>query len=968
MADTLTDVLVAGYRDVDTAAHDFEALVALVKDRRVTIEAVILVSHDLDGTVTVQRTGDHLGRKGAGWGGGVGFLVGLAAPPLLAATVIGAAAGGIVGRFASKKVETGLHDKLGEAMKPGTAAIISMFEEDQLLGVEQALPGALIRSIAQTDKKGNAALRDSLGEAMGKFNPDRTILPIPDRRFGGVARHTIAESVADWSFIPGPQPPEGAPNVLIVLIDDAGFGGPDTFGGGISTPNLTRVQQMGVTYNRFHVTAVCSPTRAALLTGRNHHRVGMGGIAEFPGPFPGYTGTRPRTCTALPRILRENGYITGGFGKWHMTPGREMGAAGPFDHWPTGWGFDHWWGFLTGAAGQYDPIITQDNSVLGVPEGEDGKLYYFPDDITDKTVEWLHAVRAQDPHKPWFVYYSTGATHAPHHVMREWADKYKGRFDAGWDAYREATLERQKKLGLVPPDTELTARPDLFPAWDSLSDAQKRLYARQMEVFAGFSENADWNVGRLLDSIEEMGELEDTLVIYIWGDNGASMEGTLTGSFNETTFFNGVVLEADQQLEIIEKFGGVDELGGFHTAPHFAAAWAHANNAPFQWGKQMASHLGGTRDPMVVAWPRRLKADAALRSQFTHCIDVVPTILDLVGIPVPTMVDGIAQEPVDGTSFAYTLDDPGAAEQHTVQYFEMYGSRAIYKDGWWACAKLDKLPWDFSPATLKKFAPGGSWDPEQDQWELYYLPDDFSQAHDLAAENPTKLAELKDLFWHEAERNRVLPLLGGYAVFFGMLPPMPTTTRFEYFGDVQNVSTTMIPRIIGRSYAIEAEVRVPDAGAEGVLVAFADFIGGFALWVDEHGLLNHTYQFLGVETYKQTSTEPIPTGDVTLKMLFEADEPKPGAGGRVTLWANDRQIGEGRLDHTISLIFTTYAGMDMGRDNGGVVDLAYEDRAPYAFTGTVKKVVFDLHPTSHEDEKALHEHAAVQAVGAGAAG
>ena len=968
MADTLTDVLVAGYRDVDTAAHDFEALVALVKDRRVTIEAVILVSHDLDGTVTVQRTGDHLGRKGAGWGGGVGFLVGLAAPPLLAATVIGAAAGGIVGRFASKKVETGLHDKLGEAMKPGTAAIISMFEEDQLLGVEQALPGALIRSIAQTDKKGNAALRDSLGEAMGKFNPDRTILPIPDRRFGGVARHTIAESVADWSFIPGPQPPEGAPNVLIVLIDDAGFGGPDTFGGGISTPNLTRVQQMGVTYNRFHVTAVCSPTRAALLTGRNHHRVGMGGIAEFPGPFPGYTGTRPRTCTALPRILRENGYITGGFGKWHMTPGREMGAAGPFDHWPTGWGFDHWWGFLTGAAGQYDPIITQDNSVLGVPEGEDGKLYYFPDDITDKTVEWLHAVRAQDPHKPWFVYYSTGATHAPHHVMREWADKYKGRFDAGWDAYREATLERQKKLGLVPPDTELTARPDLFPAWDSLSDAQKRLYARQMEVFAGFSENADWNVGRLLDSIEEMGELEDTLVIYIWGDNGASMEGTLTGSFNETTFFNGVVLEADQQLEIIEKFGGVDELGGFHTAPHFAAAWAHANNAPFQWGKQMASHLGGTRDPMVVAWPRRLKADAALRSQFTHCIDVVPTILDLVGIPVPTMVDGIAQEPVDGTSFAYTLDDPGAAEQHTVQYFEMYGSRAIYKDGWWACAKLDKLPWDFSPATLKKFAPGGSWDPEQDQWELYYLPDDFSQAHGLAAENPTKLAELKDLFWHEAERNRVLPLLGGYAVFFGMLPPMPTTTRFEYFGDVQNVSTTMIPRIIGRSYAIEAEVRVPDAGAEGVLVAFADFIGGFALWVDEHGLLNHTYQFLGVETYKQTSTEPIPTGDVTLKMLFEADEPKPGAGGRVTLWANDRQIGEGRLDHTISLIFTTYAGMDMGRDNGGVVDLAYEDRAPYAFTGTVKKVVFDLHPTSHEDEKALHEHAAVQAVGAGAAG
>jgi len=968
MADTVTDVLVAGYPDVDTAAKEFDALVAEVKAKKVTIEGAILISHDKDDNVIVQQTGDHLGRKGLGYGGAVGFLVGLAAPPLLAATVVGAAAGGIAARFAKHKVETGLHDKIGEALKPGTAAILAMFEEDQRFAVEQILGGALLRSVAQSDKKGTAALKDSLAEAMGKFKPDRTVLPIPDRKFGGVAGRTYDTSVADWSFIPGPQPPEGAPNVLIVLIDDAGFGGPDTFGGGIRTPNLTRVQQMGLTYNRFHVTAVCSPTRAALLTGRNHHRVGMGGIAEFPGPFPGYTGTRPRSCTALPRILRENGYITAGFGKWHMTPGREMGAAGPFDHWPQGWGFDHWWGFLTGAAGQYDPIITQDNSVLGVPEGMDGKLYYFPDDITDKTVEWLHAVRAQDPHKPWFVYYSTGATHAPHHVAKAWADKYKGQFDDGWDAYRAKTLERQRKLGIVPPDTELTERPELFPAWDSLSDAQKRLYARQMEVFAGFSENADWNVGRLLDSIDEMGDLENTLVIYIWGDNGASMEGTLTGSFNETTFFNGLVLDAEQQLAIIERYGGVEELGGFHTAPHFAAAWAHANNAPYQWGKQMASHLGGTRDPMVVAWPSRIKPDSTMRTQFTHCIDVVPTVLELVGIPEPTVVDGIDQEPMDGTSFAYTLDEADSAERHTVQYFEMYGSRAIYKDGWWACAKLDKLPWDFSPPTLKKFAPGGSWAPEKDQWELYYLPDDFSQTRNLASERPEALAELKELFWKEAERNRVLPLLGGYAVFFGILPPMPTVTRFSFAGDVQNVSTTLIPRIIGRSYAIEAEVNVPDVGAEGVLCAFADFIGGFSLWVDEKGYLNHTYQFLGVETYKQTSTEPIPTGDVTLKMLFEADESKPGTSGRVTLWANDRQIGEGTMPHTISLIFTTYAGMDMGRDNGGVVDLAYEDRAPYAFTGTLKNVVFDLHPTTHEEELALHEHAAIQAVGAGAAG
>ena len=569
--------------------------------------------------------------------------------------------------------------------------------------------------------------------------------------------------------------------------------------------------------------------------------------------------------------------------------------------------------------------------------------------------------------KPWFLYYSTGCAHAPHHVAKEWADKYKGRFDQGWDSYREETLARQKQLGVVPEDTELTERPEPFPAWDSLNEAEKKLYARQMEVYAGYQENADWNVGRLLDAIEAMGDLENTLIFYIWGDNGASMEGTLTGSFNETTFFNGVVLDADEQLRIIEKFGGIEALGGFHTAPHFAAAWAHASNTPFQWGKQMASHLGGTRDPMVVAWPNRIKARGDLRAQFTHCIDIGPTVLELVGIPEPTVVDGIAQEPMDGTSFAYTLDDAAAQERHTVQYFEMLGSRAIYKDGWWACARLDKIPWDFTPETMRRFAPG-TYDPEQDPWELYYLPDDFSQAKNLAADEPAKLAELKELFWQEAERNRALPLLAAFSVWLGDLPPLPTITRYTYAGDVQNIQTTMIPRIYGRSYAIEAELKVPDGGAAGVLVAFADFIGGFALWVDDKGLLNHTYQFLGVDTYKQTSTEPIPTGEVTVKMLFEIDEPKPGSGGTVTLWADNKQIGQGTMPHTISLIFTTYAGMDIGRDNGGVVDLAYEDKAPYAFTGTVKQVVFDLKPATHEEEKALHEHHTTQTVAAGVAG
>ncbi|HEU5035547.1 MAG TPA: arylsulfatase [Nocardioides sp.] len=961
-------LIVAGYPDVEVATAEFRALAGQVGARKLSSQGMILVGKDTDGTPRLLDTGNHLGRRGADWGGGAGLLVGVFAPPMLGAVVVGAAAGGVVGHFAGHKLTATVQEQVGAALKAGTGVIIGVFPAESRLDVERALPGAPLKSVVESDERGIDELKAKLSEAMGKFKPDRSVLPMPDRSFSGVGGRTIDESEGDWSIVAPTKAPDGAPNVLIILIDDAGFGGPDTFGGGIRTPNLSRVQQQGITYNRFHVTAVCSPTRAAMLTGRNHHRVGMGGIAEFPAPFPGYTGIRPRSCTALPRILKENGYVTGGFGKWHMTPGHDMGAAGSFDHWPTGWGFDHWWGFLTGAAGQYDPIITQDNSTLGVPEGADGKLYYFPDDITDKAVEWLHAVRAQDPEKPWFVYYSTGATHAPHHVAKEWADKYKGQFDDGWDVYREKTLERQKKLGIVPADTELTERPAAYPAWDGLSDAERKLYARQMEVFAGYSENADWNVGRMLDAVEEMGELDDTLVIYVWGDNGASMEGTVTGSFNETTFFNGVVLDAEEQFEMIDKYGGLAELGGFHTAPHFAAAWAHANNAPFQWGKQMASHLGGTRDPMVISWPKRITGGGDLRTQFTHCIDVVPTVLDVIGLPEPTVVDGIRQEPMDGTSFAYTFDAPEAAEQHTVQYFEMYGSRAIYKDGWWACTKLDKLPWDFSPETLAKFGPGSGWHPSQDTWQLYYLPDDFSQAHDLAADNPDKVTELVELFWTEAERNRVLPLLGGFAVFFGMLPPMPTQTRFTFAGDVQNIQTTQIPRIIGRSYAIEADVHVPEGGAEGVLVAFADFIGGFALWVDENGVLNHTYQYLGIDTYRQTSTEPIPTGDVTLKMLFDADQTTPGTGGHVTLWADDKQIGEGDIPRTISLIFTTYAGMDISRDNGGVVDLDYEDRAPYAFTGTVRNVVFDLAPHAHDDDLSLHRSTAQAALAHGAAG
>ncbi len=957
MAETPTDVLVAGYQEIEEATRDFEALVALVKEKKLEIEGVILVTHARDGSVAVRQTGDNLGRKGMGWGGGVGLAVGLFAPPLLASVAVGAVAGGVIGKFVDHRVENEIHDKIGENLPPGSAGIIAVFDDVQRLGVEQALSGALLRSVVQGDKEGTAALKESLAEAMGKFSPDRTVLPIPDPNFGGTIGRTLDASVADWTINMTPKPPEGAPNVLLVLIDDAGFGNPSTFGGPAESPAMTRVAEQGLRYNSFHVTALCSPTRAALLTGRNHHTVGFGSIGEFPGPFPGYSANVPKDCAPFVRALQGNGYSTAGFGKWHMTPDHVQGAAGPFDRWPNAWGFDRFWGILGGEAGQYDPVITQDNTTLGVPKGEDTKQYYWPDDITDQAVRWLHQVRAQDQEKPWFIYYSTGCSHAPHQVALEWSDKYRGKFDQGWDVLREETFERQKKLGVIPPDAVLTPRPDELPAWDSLSESEKKLYARQMEVYAGFQENADWNVGRLLDEVAEMGELENTLVMYIFGDNGASLEGTITGSFNELTMQNGIALTAKQQLSLIEQYGGLGAWGTDAYAPHYASAWAWAGNAPFQWGKQVASHLGGTRNGMVVSWPKRIKDAGGLRAQFTHCIDIGPTILEAAGIPEPEVVDGIAQKPMEGTSFLYSFEDANAPERHTIQYFEIVGNRAIYKDGWWAACKLDRIPWDISPPTMARFAPG-AYDPEHDTWELYYLPDDYSQANDLAAKNPEKLAELKELFWEEAEKHNVLPLLAAFSVFFGILPPMPTITTQTFYGDVENVASGMIPRIYGRSYAIEAELVVPEGGAEGVIVAEADEMGGFSLWVDEKGLLHHSYSMMGVEQYRQVSTHPIPTGDVMVRMLFQADRQERSAGGSVSLFANDEKIGEGRIEKTVAVRFSGYAGMDIGRDNGLPVDRAYAAKSPYPFTGTVKKVVFDLKPGSHNDEKALHESGA----------
>jgi arylsulfatase A-like enzyme len=736
--------------------------------------------------------------------------------------------------------------------------------------------------------------------------PDRMRLPIRRPPFGGVANRTLAGSVPDWNLIGHPEPPPGAPNVLLVLIDDAGFGNPATFGGPIATPNYTRMAEGGLRYNRFHVTAICSPTRAALLTGRNSHAVGFGSVGEFAGGFPGYSATLPRDCAPLPRILRDNGYSTAAIGKWHLTPDGQQGPAGPFDRWPNGWGFDYFYGFLGGAASQWDPVLAENQTIIGTPPEYYDKEhpYYFPDAMADKTIEWLHAVRAHDAHKPFFVYFSTGCSHAPHHVAKAWADKYQGRFDQGWDRLREETFARQKALGVIPADTELTERNEAFPAWDDVPEHLRAFYVRQMEVYAGYSENADHNVGRVIDAIDELGELGNTLIIWIWGDNGASMEGAITGSFNELTTLNGIPLTDEMQAQLAERYGGIEAWGGDQVDPHYSAAWAWAGNTPFQWGKQVGSHLGGTRDPMVIHWPERVTGNGGLRSQFTHVIDVAPTILDVAGIPVPSSVDGIDQEPMHGVRFTGTLTDPAAPEHRTQQYFESIGNRAMYKDGWWLAVRTPRIPWVLSPEALQPYAPG-VWDPDADPAELYYLPDDFSQARDLAAEHPEKVAELKELFWAEAERYQVLPLLATLSAFFGMVPPLPDQARFEFRGDVQNVLSGMIPRIYNHSYAISADLVIPPEGAEGVIVAEADHLGGFSLFVAD-GKLTHTYSMVGVFIYRQQAEQPLPAGEVNVRMEFAADAPKPATGGQVTLYINDQAVGTGRMEHTVPLRFSGY--------------------------------------------------------------
>ncbi len=774
----------------------------------------------------------------------------------------------------------------------------------------------------------------------------QSVLPLPDPAFRGVMKRTLEGSKPDYP--PPIRPPDGAPNVVIVLIDDAGFGNPATFGGPSRTPTLDALAESGLRYNRFHVTGLCSPTRAALLSGRNHHSVGFGMVSEVHSGFPGYDAHWPKNAATVGKILRDNGYNTAAIGKWHLTPDDEQGPSGPFDRWPNALGFDYFWGFLGGEDSHYDAMLVENNTTLGVPTDKD---FYLTTAMADQAIAWLREQHTMAPDRPFFLYFATGASHAPHHVPKEWADRYKGQFDGGWDVLREATFVRQKALGVIPEDAVLTPRPDAIPAWDSLSTDEQKLFARQMEVYAGFQERADHEVGRVLGTLDELGVTDDTLVIYIFGDNGASLEGSLSGSFNEMTVLNGIPLTIDQQLEAIKAYGGIEVWGGPRTEPHYAAGWAWAGNAPFQWGKQIASHLGGTRNPMVVAWPTRIEDKGGLRSQFTHAIDVAPTILDVAGIPLPEVVEGTPQRPMQGTSFAKSFTDARAPEHHTRQYFETIGNRAMYEDGWlWSC-RVPRTPWKLDPETIARFAPG-RWKPEDDPCELYNLDEDFSQSKDLSEKHPEKKRELEALFWTEAEKNDVLPLFGGLAMLWGMGPAatFPTTTTF--YPGVQNLSQGTIPQVYNRSFSITADVEIGRNwclfslcyGADGVIVANGSFLGGFSLYV-QGGKLRYTYSFLGLEIDDLIASERMPTGQVQVRYEFTADKPgEMATGGTHRLFVDGNQVAEGKMEHTVPVRFSGYAGLDIGQDNGLPVspNKIYYLRRPFAFEGNVQKVVFEV--------------------------
>jgi arylsulfatase len=730
------------------------------------------------------------------------------------------------------------------------------------------------------------------------------------------------------------RPPEGAPNVVVVLIDDVGFGASSTFGGPCQTPTAERLANDGLKYNRFHTTALCSPTRMAMLTGRNHHSVGFGGITEIATSAPGYNAVRPNSAATIAETLRLNGYSTAQFGKCHEVPPWEASPIGPFDRWPTGMGFERFYGFVGGDTHQYAPALYDGTTPIEPP---DDPSYHLSEDMAAQCVSWMRQQKTFAPDKPFFVYFAPGATHAPHHVPKDWADKYKGKFDQGWNKLRQATIARQKELGVVPADAELTAHNPEIPQWDEMPDELKPVLARQMEVYAGFLEHTDAQVGALVDALEELDILDDTLFIYIIGDNGASAEGTPQGTFNEMIPVNGF-----NELETPEFMAShMEDFGGPASYNHYAVGWAHAMCTPLQWTKQVASHFGGTRNATVVHWPKGIKAKGELRTQFHHVIDVAPTILEAAGLPEPTFVHGVQQKPLEGVSFAYTFDDPGAADRHTTQYFEMFGNRGIYHNGWTAVTK-HRTPWLLGAIELPAF--------DDDNWELYNTTEDWAQANDLSKENPEILHELQRLWLIEAVKYQVLPMDDRTAERFnpelaGRPDLMAGRTSMRLDGHAQRVSENAAPNTKNRSFSVTAEVVVPEGGAEGVIVTQGGAFGGWGLYAKE-GVLKYCYNFIGLEHAYVEAEQPLQPGERQVRIEFQYDGGGTGKGADLVLFVEGEKVGEGRTERSIPYLISLDETLDVGTDAGTPVTDDYPARGN-EFNGTIKWVQIDLEPDDH---------------------
>jgi arylsulfatase A-like enzyme len=757
-----------------------------------------------------------------------------------------------------------------------------------------------------------------------------SVLPFPATPMDSVTKPRLQDSTMKWPQQPQRLPAD-APNILIVLLDDTGFGVSETFGGEVHTPTFSKLAKEGLRYNAFHTTSICSPTRASLLTGRNHTRVGSGTIAERAVAFDGYTGVIPKEAATIAEVLRHYGYTTSAFGKWHNTPATETTSIGPKDRWPTGYGFDHFYGFLAGETSQWEPRLVKNYDHIEPPHDE---AYHLTEDMVDQALTWLDDRQAYAPDKPFLMYWAPGAVHGPHHIFPEWADKYKGKFDDGWDAYRTRVHKRQLEMGIIPPGTKLTARDETLDSWDSIPKGQRAFQRRLMEIYAGFTEHTDAQVGRLVDGLQNRGLKDNTLILYIWGDNGSSSEGQ-HGSISELLAQNNIPSTVEQQLAALERVGGLESLGSPKTDNMYHAGWAWAGSTPFKGTKLLAAYFGGTRNPMVVSWPKKIKPSNDVRSQFHHVIDLAPTLYEILGITPPKIVNGHQQMPIDGTSFAYTFRDGSAPPAKKVQFFDNNGSRAIYKDGWMACTFGPFIPWN-TPASVPRVA---KWDSATDEWELYNLAEDFSQSNNLAATMPEKLEQLEQEFMKLAEANEDFPI--GAGNWLRLHPEDHVKTPYSSWTFTRN--TRRMPEFtapgLGReSNHVTIDVDVPDE-ANGVLYAVGGSSGGLTLYMD-NGHLVYLYNMLILEQYEARSKQSIAPGKHKIEVVTNIAV--PGKPGTATMLVDGVEVGKAELKQTVPAVFTASESFDVGADLGSTVSLDYMDKRPFEFNGTIGRMTVEL--------------------------